>query len=155
MPARKGTSAIWQLDNSSLTSITNPVGGPGTPGAITLTGVVWNFQKIDGKRTAEKGILKNGAGAIKGVSYTGPTREATVTIIPSGATMTIAKQANVIPDAGAVLVLADSDDASVAGNWIVDEASWTRANDPQSSKAITFQVWNAADSDVSADASVA
>lgn len=151
----KGASALWQLPNSSVTSITNPGGGPAGGGAITLTGVAFNFQKMDGERTAEKGILKDGAGKIKGASYTGHTRGLSFSVRPSGATLTIAKLANVIPDAGAILVLADTDDVSVAGNWIVDKSRWSRSNAVDSSKEITFEVWNSADADISADASTA
>jgi hypothetical protein len=51
--------------------------------------------------------------------------------------------------------LADADDASVVGNWIVDKSSWSRTNSADSSKEITFEVWNSADADISADASTA
>jgi hypothetical protein len=61
----------------------------------------------------------------------------------------------VIPDPGAIIVLADADDASVVGNWIVDKSSWSRTNSADSSKEITFEVWNSADADISADASTA
>jgi hypothetical protein len=98
---------------------------------------------------------QDGAGKIKGASYVGAERRLTFTVRPSGATLTIAKLANVIPDPGAIIVLADADDASVVGNWIVDKSSWSRTNSADSSKEITFEVWNSADADISADASTA
>lgn len=149
MAARKGTSAIWLLENASVTSITQPGGA-----VITLTGTVFNFQSVSGSKKAEKGMLKNGAGTVTGVAYCGVTREVSIDVIPSGNTLTLAKQGNVLPKHGAIVVLADSDDANLNGNWICEDSDWKRSNDPNAPLMITMKLFNG-ETDISPDMNAA
>lgn len=142
MAAKKGISAIWYLTNLTVTSITPPGAG-----AYSLTGT-FQPQSTSGTKTADTGELKDANGDVVGKAYTNSHKTATYEAIPSGATLSAAKGMNLDFAIGSKIVFADSDDAYLAGNWIVESLDWK--GDNASARALTFHIYQGP-TDISAD----
>lgn len=146
----KGASAQWQLENTTVASITNYGGA-----TVTITNTVWSFQNVTAKRTSAKGRLRNGAGNIIGAAYAGGEKGIIARIVPSGTTLTIAKQGGKFIEEGATVVITDSDHAHINGNWICEESDIEHTNDLANPLLLVMHLFNSATSDISADASTA
>lgn len=152
---RKGTTATWTIESSSLTAI-DPAGAAA---ALTLTGMVFNFQSLNIQRKAQKGMLKNSSGSITGAAYTGGEVLGQVDIVPSAATLTLLKTttAALQTPQGAKITFVDEEDTVNAGagkSYIMEDVNLKRTNDVNTPLMVSITFWNSADQDISADASL-
>lgn len=96
------------------------------------------------KRAAKKKETPDGAGDTAGVVYYDFRKEITITVTPTGATIAAARANNVTPLPGTLVTFVDANDAEIAGNWLVDDAS--KETDPENGAQITMSLTQYANS---------
>lgn len=84
---------------------------------ITATGIGTNqLQSVDYGLESDVKELKGADAATKCIIFSDTKENMTIEVIPSGATIALAKAANVIPAIGADVTIVDADDAEIAGS---------------------------------------
>jgi hypothetical protein len=145
---KKGTTAIWTMESTTLSVLKDTAGV-----VITPAGTVYLFQNISGGRRANKGILYDGSGDVKGAAYGGKTKEIQIDVIPTGATLAAARLGNIRPVPGSQVTFTDADDPELTATpWICEDSDYKRSNSIDAPLMITMKLWNSADSDISAPA---
>jgi len=96
MSVQKGTGIVWSLPNFALS-------GTG----VYATGIVQSVSYGLGGDEAE---TKGSDGVVKSLNLYNRKEEITVEVVPSGATLAAAKACAILPDLGADITVADTDD---------------------------------------------
>jgi hypothetical protein len=76
-------------------------------------------QSVDFTEESDEKSIKGADGATACLVFSDQRQTCTIEIIPSGATKSAAKSANILPDVGATITLTDTEDSEVAAStWI-------------------------------------
>jgi hypothetical protein len=142
MPTLKGVTAIWYLSDLTLANTA------GTAYA-SATGT-FNFQSVSGSRTSDKSELKNKSGDVVGLGFTNDRHEGTFEGIPSGASGASAATVNILPAAGAKVIITDTVDAYLGQTWICESAEFK--GDIGSPRTITIKLIRFSTASVADDA---
>lgn len=121
--------------------------------ATTLTGSgIGTFTPQSGtfKKDSEAVETKNGIGQTVNKTFFNFKQTYSLSVTPSAATITLAKAANIIPDSGTIITVADADDPEVdatnGGKYLVISA--TKSKDNSKPNDFTLELEQFKDTDI-------
>jgi hypothetical protein len=115
MAIQKGIGVVWGI-SGGLTAQAS--GAPLT-------------QSEDWKIDSDVKEFKDENGDTKGMVFFNEKHELTVEVIPSGTTLAFAKGENILPAAGDLVTITDSDDAEVAGSYVFMSGDKKKSQDSE------------------------